>query len=365
MKRLLPWLLTVCSIAEAFAGVDAPLVPNSADGTMPRVALTRSGAAYVWYRGGLFAAVTGDLPILPDEQVRVADNADDAEIASDGRNALVVWTWARSLWTMPIGPGVRSYGPNIIASNVGAARPAVAWNGSKYVVAWSHVSNAVVATTVDVSGKAGGPIQVLQRSSDHVPAALSIASSGDDSLVAWERDVMDPSCAGTCIRQAEIDTVVVDRDGRPRDASATLAAGGADPDLAWNGREYFVIWTGFPAGGILGRRVAPDGAAVDATPIAVTSQPDRQGRIAWNGSGYTLIWLHAVSAYFHVWHAPMSEEGTLGAPQEFAGRFVTDFDVAGRPSGEVVLVRAARPGVADNIAVRLLLEPTHRRRVTR
>jgi hypothetical protein len=310
---------------------------------LPRVAVTDTSVAFVIGFNGLEAAIaTSRESLRADQLIQLSPGGyRDPAIASDGTNALVVWVEFDNLYAMRIGPEVNALSRQVLATNVGLAAPAVAWNGSKYVIAWSQASNAILATTVERSGEYAGRITVIQHNGERVPKAISIASSNGDSLLVWDRYTYDPTCAFLCspILQAEVDSVVLDPDGHPRNASSILSPAGYDPDVASDGHEYFAIWTGFPNRGLFGRAVASDGMAQESVRIA--SEPDYQGRIAWNGVSFYIVWLHQVFATYFVSYAPMDEHGTVGAPIQFAGRSIFDFDIAARSSGLVVLIHSS------------------------
>lgn len=60
-----------------------------------------------------------------------------------------------------------------------------------------------------------------------------------------------------------------------------------DPDVAWNGSEYLVVWEDSVSARILGRRVAPDGAVLDASPIAISDGVDPA--VAASGADFLVV----------------------------------------------------------------------------
>lgn len=356
------------SVAFSFsvaAFADVPLfspTDSCLSGSTAHVAVTKTGAAFVWTGlypcPGLWAAVIeGNPPVQPnDQRIQFATGSTGGSaIASDGANAFAVGISKNCLVWSLIGPGVSLQG--IIACDVGIAAPAVAWNGRNYVIAWSHVSNAVLTTRVDASGNWSGGINVLQPSQAEVPRVISIASGGEDSLVVWDRATYDVTC--TCLPKVEVDSALVDADGRPRVSASILAPSASDPHVASNGSEYFVIWSGSPGYGIFGLRFALNGFPLESEPLPVAPPYDYQPRIAWNGSTYVVAWLHQVFAYSFPSYAPMDDSGHLGAPVTFGSRHDSTFDIGAGSDGRVVLVRDDLFPVAGPPDV-ILLEPRRR-----
>lgn len=354
--RKFPLLLLFAAVA-AHAATDVPLMCCIAGGSQPRVALTRTGAAFVWSLNGLRAVVTDTLPPIRDDRTIVlstSPNFRDPAIASDGTDALVVWIEGDAVISTRIGPTVTTLSREVLSFHVGASAPAVAWNGKNYIVAWTHVTNAVVVAAVKQTGQYLGVINVVQRNSEQVPSNLALTSAGNDSLLTWQRTTLDPACV-FCnpVVNAEVDYAMIDADGRPRGPNVVVDTG-TEPDVAWNGREYFLLWSGFPKGGIFGRRIAANGTAIDFGPIPIAAAPDHRGRLAWNGSSYYVVWFHEVFAQEQIYYAPMTDLGVLGTPIPFAGRLISDFDIDARATGSVVLVRSARPGVGDIASARYI-----------
>lgn len=123
----------------------------------------------------------------------------------------------------------------------------------------------------------------------------SVASSGHGYLVAWEEREMEAWPPGMIMIRA------FDETGRPLQTVATALGGGVAPSIAWNGREYLVVFgeLGSRFGSVAPvevaemTRIAEDGTRIDQTPIVVTKQLSsytRSTSVAWNGAEYLVCW---------------------------------------------------------------------------
>jgi hypothetical protein len=129
----------------------------------------------------------------------VEDN--DAAIASDGANFLIVWidgVWFegidRGLHAMVVGPRGNIVVPqHRLATGLSHARPAVAWTGDSYLVLSidMQIPRRIVAHQVDATGQliSNPPAVVTQetRSETFQPhSVIWIAASGDAVYACWE-----------------------------------------------------------------------------------------------------------------------------------------------------------------------------------
>jgi hypothetical protein len=187
-------------------------------------------------------------------------------VAWDGTNWLAVWPdnlGARTARVTPGGtlldPGGVSFpglGANALAEVPGGVR--VIWSDSDAGgaqpedVHTAHISGALSAGP-EVTASLGAPA--------HVRA--DIAQGDDEAMLVFRSDV-----SGTRSIMAQAASLYEE----PGRAEPTLVASGPllnDPEIAWNGSLYLVVWSDEGSDEILGTRVLQDGTVLDDPPISV------------------------------------------------------------------------------------------------
>lgn len=258
----------------------------------PVVAWNGSNFLVAWedYRsGGSFdvyaSRVSGAGVVLDASGVAVSTVAGDQyspAVASDGSNFLVAWQDIRSGSSYDIyasrvsGAGAVLDGTGVVVSAAanGQGFPAVAWNGSNYLVAWHDFrSGAFYDIYASRFSSAGA---VVDASGIAVSAAAdaqiypSVASDGENFLVAWQ-----DARSGA---NSDIYASRVSGAGAVLDASGIAVWAGAGiqefPSVAWNGANYFAAWVSTQAGGsadVLGGRVSPGGVLLDPAGIPIAT----------------------------------------------------------------------------------------------
>jgi hypothetical protein len=158
-----------------------------------------------------------------------------------------------------------------------------------------------LATILPVAN-AATETQVSQMVIDPEPfrTRTVVASSGNGYLVVWgavgslSRDNVFLNPPMTIYIRA------VSADGIPLRESATAVGKGEFPSIAWNGREYLVVWgitsptTGtLPTPSLVGIRVREDGALIDPVPVTLIAEVNPFSYVAsvtWSGSQYLVTW---------------------------------------------------------------------------
>ncbi|HEV7920115.1 MAG TPA: hypothetical protein VGR02_04905 [Thermoanaerobaculia bacterium] len=328
---LLALLLTAATAARA---AEIPLVTDPSAGA-PRVALMRNGAAFAWSSPeGLHAAVVDSRGTLAADQqlILATSNFGPAAVASNGEHALFVWTENGLVKAELLPPLNNSFNPQILGEDPGVAPPAVAWNGTRYVVVWSHVSNAIVSRTVDGNGVPESGIRVLSPGGADVARRISIASANGDSLVAWDRYTYNLPAS---TRATRTELAVLAADGAPRSGPRVLTASGFSPAVASNGTEFFAVWTNFDGQQLVGATVSADGTLRPEQTITA----GRDAKLAWDGAHYVLLWMNPVGNRTRVYYAFLSESGALVTNAVDVGGDTSEYDVSARPqNGEVAVV---------------------------
>jgi hypothetical protein len=174
---------------------------------------------------------------------------DAPDAAFDGTNWLVVWSQPGGETSEDI------YGRRVAGngSALGGAfpittvpevdsRPAVAWNGSNFLVVWQHLfqgDNWDIRARAVTAGGAVSPDTYAVAFGDHDEEAPDVAASSTNFLVAWQDD------------RAPANGYDIWASGRQPSGGnlGQFLVGGEDngrhdtePAVAWNGTEFLVVW---------------------------------------------------------------------------------------------------------------------------
>lgn len=169
--------------------------------------------------------------------------------------------------------------------------PAVAPLGTGHIVVWSDRSD-IIATRVDAAGAVLDPYGIVISAAAFEQSAPSIASNGTTALVVWE----DNRATGTFM---DIWGARIGATGAPIDASGFSISVAMwqqrTPDVAWNGTEWYVVWSDQRGGSqydIRGTRVSAGGVVADTmgTLVSNATQDQTVPRIASNGVDWFTVW---------------------------------------------------------------------------
>jgi hypothetical protein len=149
----------------------------------------------------------------------------------------------------------------------------VAFDGQNYVVVWSRFVGGntrelqAIRVTPGLSPLDATPKTILSYPSPPPDLDLGprIASSGQDSLVAWSQG--DPNANTATIHVARIN-----RNLDLQNPGAVTVGNGEYPgrglSLAWDGTRYWLLWHDIRT--LYGRRIAADASPFDAQPFVVS-----------------------------------------------------------------------------------------------
>jgi hypothetical protein len=228
-------------------------------------------------------------------------------VASDGTNYLVVWQEDRGG-----GPPFDIYGMRIdasgrqldedaipISTSTGSQEyPAVAFdNDSIYLVMWqddrSGSGNDIYGTRVTTSGNvldAPGIAISTETGRQRFP---SVAFDGTNFLVVWADE-------RSGISTDDIYGTLVERNGNVVSPGGNVIADDVNwqdnPSVAFDGTNYLVVWDDYGSGtfneDIYGVRVNQSGNPVDASSIAISTADNGQYRpaVAFGGTTYLVVW---------------------------------------------------------------------------
>ena len=261
----------------------------------PLVANGGTNLLAVWHeKTGLYARrLTPDGALLDAEPLRLAARATATAVVFHGSDYIVVWT-------EPFGKGIvtarvrrdgalRVDGGGRIEASF--AQPlAAASDGTTMLLLW-HSESGLVATRVGADGAIVDPVP-LALFPDHGIGNVAVAPDGAGTfLVVWEEFESihyPPYESWRHLRGARITRELVNLDTAGIDVVSTTPLE-FEPAIAWNGREWLVVWTRW-YDGIYGRTVAADGAVVGGE-VRLATNAARRPSVTWDGRRYTLAWL--------------------------------------------------------------------------
>ena len=223
-------------------------------------------------------------------------------IAFDGTNYLVAWQdlrggrdWdLRGARVKPSGALLDVNGFAIAAPPGNQQAPSLAYDGAEFLIAWqddrSGNSNDIYAGRVSPNATVLDPLGVPVTTAALEQTVPRIAFGGGVAEVVWQ-DLRNgsPSVYGARMRS---DTRVLDPGGT---LYSTTANRQAAPATAFDGTRYLVVWQDFRGGGdldVFGARVDALGVVLDPLGIAINQDPGDQvdPSAAFDGTQFLVAW---------------------------------------------------------------------------
>ena len=220
-------------------------------------------------------------------------------IAFDGSNFLVAWQDARTvdfdIWGARVSPAGTMMGSLIIASGPGVhCLPSIGFDGENYLVVWqigdlmhpADIWGARVTTAGHVLDGAG----VVISAASSLQCFPAVAFGGTDFLVVWQ-DYRAGGYADIYGARMTPQATVLDTNGFviPQAARDQLT-----PALGFDGENYLVVWEDHRSGGadIYGTRVTSGGGVLDPDGIAISQGLNwqRTPDVAFDGANYLVVW---------------------------------------------------------------------------
>ncbi len=223
-------------------------------------------------------------------------------VAFDGTNYLVVWhdmrLGSRDIYGARVTPSGTVLDPSglaICTDTSDQGYPAVAFDGTNYLVVWQDLRNGITSdiygARVTPSGQVLEPSGVTISSNSDNQCGPAVAFGGSCHLVAWE-DRRNGS-------SYDIYSARVDRSGAVLDSAGLVVSNAPNDQIAVsvtsNGSSFLVGWRDLRAvadGDIYGARVASNGVVLDPAGILVSGASGRQSHpsVSSDGSGYLVAW---------------------------------------------------------------------------
>ncbi len=229
---------------------------------------------------------------------------DNPAVAFDGTNYLVVWANFVSGTDEITATRVTKAGtvldPTGIPIAPAGGAPAVSFDGTNYLVVWQgsvSTNVAVFGTRVSTAGSVLDPSGilissfVLQAPFDYLPTP-QLAFDGTNYLVVWadQRNGADNwDIYGARVTKAG---AVLDPNGI---AITTAVNNQYQPAIAFGGGTYLVVWTDLRTGGdVYGTRVSKTGAILNPLGIGIAgAAASGSGAVAFDGTNFLVVWTGA------------------------------------------------------------------------
>jgi hypothetical protein len=238
----------------------------------------------------------------------------DAAVASSGTEYLIVWADDRNqgargwdIYARRVAADGSHLGDDFLVSDApgltNEETPAVAWNGTEYLVVWSD--HRKPARSEDIYGQRVSAEGIQQGAnfricgtgavaSDQVPA---VAWDGTGYLVVWE-DGRDDDERGTDVYGRRVTAAGMPTGPDFRISGTSATDDEHAPAVAWDGTGYLVVWedsrdSNERGTDVRGRRVAAGGGA-EGRDFRISGSKatgdDKSPAVASDGTGYLVVW---------------------------------------------------------------------------
>ena len=223
-------------------------------------------------------------------------------VAFNGTDYLVVWQDERNGSTDIYGARVSASGAVLDTAGIAicaAARdqesPAIASDGTQCLVVWTDLSTTysnVHGARVSASGAILDAAGIAISTATNSQRSPAVAFDGTNYLVVWE-DLRNAAPYLNDIYASRVTTagVVLDPAGK-----AIMKAGGTqmEPAVAFNGTNYLVVWVDSRGadgnGSVFGSRVNTSGTALDPTGVDVSLYRAEHSRVTSDGTDFMVVW---------------------------------------------------------------------------
>jgi len=295
------------------SGFTVSLSPNSE--TSPAVAFDGTNFLVVWQdnRGSGFdlygVRISGSGTVLDPSGFPISGalgHQRNPAVAFDGTNFLVAWEDTRNnpasdifaARVSPAGTVLDANGLSICPRSGAQEHPAVGFDGTNYLVVWddagASAARDIYGTRVSRAGAVLDALFIGISTDPNDQASPVIAFDGTNYLVAWS-DWRNNATA-------DVYGARVNRSGTVLESAGIQLAGGpetqTDAALAFDGTNYLLVWSDyqvFPSSNLFARRVRTAGTPLDTSPITVSSAAGHQQRpsIVYNGTEFLVAWQDA------------------------------------------------------------------------
>jgi len=240
-----------------------------------------------------------------------------------------------------------------VSNSTGYAKdPAIAWTGTGYGVVWADSRDGeleILFTMLDAAGAQQFP-EVALTQDEEISGWPDIAWNGRQFGIVWTGEF-----GGTSF-------TTVDRTGNRTTPIATVSTNVACPNraaIAWTGEEFAVVWSGTESGHgqVFFQRLSATGELI-GSPAGVTANSASEAsnpRLAWSGTGFAVVWHDRRLGGHRVFLARLDPSGTkLGEDLRLSDTASLDPDVAWSGQEFAVAWSDAREGIDRKIVFELV-----------
>jgi hypothetical protein len=247
-------------------------------------------------------------------------------VAFDGTNYLVVWQdYRNNIYGEIYGARVTPSGVVLDPAGIAIADtiwdqldPSVAFNGTNYLVVWedSRRSNwYIFAARVSPAGVVLDPGGIAVYNGPRAPHITSVASDGSNYLAVWEEFWYEIGR----VPYYSVRGARVNRNGVVLDTSgidiSTIAPGYATPTVDFDGSNYFVTWWTNRSGtyDIYGARVNQNGVVLDPNGIAICTATNSQQfpSVTFDGTNNFVVWQDYRNGFWDIYGAKVDTGGVV------------------------------------------------------
>jgi hypothetical protein len=254
------------------------------------------------------------------------------DIAFDGTNYMVVWSDSRNEINMNIfaarindqGVLLDQQAIQITTGEVDCNDPAIAFNGSNYLIVWEKESD-IFGARLSKAGAVLDPEGFAIYQDTLAQNKPAVASDGQNWMVVWE-DGRNSSTE----KETDIYGAVVTPDGsvvQPQSIPiAVYQADQINPDIIYDSINYVAVWQDYRAGiagvpNIFGARIGTDGTVLDnnGTGIVIDeTSPMMDPKLALDGTNLMVCWTDGFYPEYGIKGSRFSTELVLQDPQPLA-----------------------------------------------
>ncbi|RKG88411.1 cadherin-like domain-containing protein [Corallococcus terminator] len=246
-------------------------------------------------------------------------------VAFNGTNYFVAWERSRDIHGLRVTParGVLDASGVVLSTSASTqTKPSVASNGTDYLLVWSdtgHGGESIVGVRVTATGDVLDPSGLAIAWASEAGGGLdpAVASNGTDYLVVWSNHrEANSRVFGTRVTSAG---EVLHPSGlrlSPEGGPYTYA-----PRLASNGTDYLVTFLQFLEEDfdfvLVGLRVSGQGEALDASELIIAQTPGtspREPEVASNGKDYLVVWEDGRNSDADIYGSRVTSTGAVLEP---------------------------------------------------